>query len=156
MANHVSSKLDVEFNGMVIEELKNVDMDVVLTQAQQVKVEIPLMADNFKEKELRKPKIKQDWEKQEAIYNSMLEAIENINQQEVVARVQKQAQQRIATIVDEFGSSSGNPLEDDWVGFPEVDALESSNQRNVGQCTEGLHDVGQPNAGLHYTGQGNA
>jgi hypothetical protein len=47
------------------------------------------MADDFKEKEPRKPKTKQDWEKEEAIYNSMLEAIENINQQEALARTQE-------------------------------------------------------------------
>jgi hypothetical protein len=77
----------------------------------------------------------------------MLEAIENINQQEAVARAQEQAQQCTATTVDEFGLSSGNPLEDDWAGFPDVDALEAGNQRDAGQYTEGLHNAGHPNAG---------
>jgi hypothetical protein len=27
--------------------------------------------------------------------------------------------------VDEFSSSSGNPLEGDWAGFPDADALEA-------------------------------
>jgi hypothetical protein len=58
MTNHVLSKPDVEVNGVVIEELKDADVDVTLTQAQQAKAEIPLMADNFKEKEPRKPKTK--------------------------------------------------------------------------------------------------
>jgi hypothetical protein len=58
--------------------------------------------------------------------------------------------------VDEFGSSSGNPLEDDWAGFPDVAALEAGNQMDARQCTEGLHDVRQPNARLYYTGQGDA
>jgi hypothetical protein len=63
MENHVSNKPDVEVNGMVIEELKDADVDVALTQAQQAKAETPLMADDFKEKEPRKPKTKQYWEK---------------------------------------------------------------------------------------------
>jgi hypothetical protein len=58
MANHVLDKPDVEVNGVVIEELKGADVDVALTQAQQAKAEIPLMADDFKEKEPRKPKTK--------------------------------------------------------------------------------------------------
>jgi hypothetical protein len=83
----------------------------------------------------------------------MLEAIENINKQEVVTRTQEQAQQRTATTMDEFSSSSGNPLEGDWIGFRDADALEAGTQRDVGQRTIGLHKLGQPNAGLHYTGQ---
>jgi hypothetical protein len=57
------------------------------------------------------------------------------------------------TIVDEFSSSSGNPLEGDWVGFLDADALEAGTQRDAGQCTTGLHNVGQPNTGLYYTRQ---
>jgi hypothetical protein len=106
------------------------------------------MVDNFKEKEPRKPKTKQDWEKEEAICNSMLEAIENINQQEALARVQEQAEHRSATIVDEFASLSGNPLEGDWVGFLVADALEAGTQRNAGQRTTQLLNVG-----LYYAGQ---
>jgi hypothetical protein len=86
MANHMSGKPDVGVNGVEIEELKDANIDVALTQAQQAKADIPLMVDNFKGKEPRKPKTKQDWKKEEAICNSMLEAIENINQQEAMAR----------------------------------------------------------------------
>jgi hypothetical protein len=82
MANHMSGKPDVGVNGVVIEELKGADVDVALTRAQQAKTRIPLIADDFKEKEPRKPKTKQDWEKEEAIRK----AIENINQQEALAR----------------------------------------------------------------------
>jgi hypothetical protein len=42
------------------------------------------MVDNLKGKEPKKPKTKQDWEKEEAIQNSMLDAIENINKQEAL------------------------------------------------------------------------
>jgi hypothetical protein len=111
------------------------------------------MVDNFKEKEPRKPKTKQDWEKEEAICNSMLEAIENINQQEALARAHEQAKQRIAITVDEFDSSHGNPLESDWAGFPDANALEAGTQRDVGQSTVGLHNVRQPTTGLYYTRQ---
>jgi hypothetical protein len=114
------------------------------------------MADNFKEKEPRKPKTKQDWEKEEAICNSMLKAIENINQQEALARTQEQGEHHNATIMDEFASSSGNPLEGDWIGFPDADALEAGTQGNAGQRTAGLHNAGQHNAGLHYAGQSDA
>jgi hypothetical protein len=55
--------------------------------------------------------------------------------------------------MDEFGSSSGNPLEDDWAGFLDEDALEAGTQRDAGQCTIWLYNVGQPNAELHYVGQ---
>jgi hypothetical protein len=34
MVNHMSGKLDVEVNGMVIEELKDADVDVAPTWAQ--------------------------------------------------------------------------------------------------------------------------
>jgi hypothetical protein len=70
----MSGKPDVGVNGVVTEELKGA------TRAQQAKIGIPLIADDFKEKEPRKPKTKQDWEKEEAIHNSLLQAIENINQ----------------------------------------------------------------------------
>jgi hypothetical protein len=43
--------------------------------------------------------------------------------------------------VDEFASSSGNPLEGDWVGFPDADALEARIQRDAGQRTARLHNV---------------
>jgi hypothetical protein len=50
--------------------------------------------------------------------------------------------------VDEGASSSGHPLEGDWVGFPNADPLEAGAQRDVRQRTTGLH-----NARLHYTKQ---
>jgi hypothetical protein len=78
----------------------------------------------------------------------MLEAIININKQAVVARAQEQAQQRTATTMDEVGSSSNNPLENDCAGFPDTDALEAGIQRGVRQHTAGLHNVRQPNARL--------
>jgi hypothetical protein len=103
------------------------------------------MADDFKEKESKKPKTKQDWEKEEAIRNSILEAIEKINQQEARARTQEQVEHLSAIIVDEFASSSGNPLEGDWVGFPVADALEAGTQRDARQRTPGLHNTGHHN-----------
>jgi hypothetical protein len=60
VANHISDKPDVGINGTVNKELKDADVDVALTQAQQAKAGIPFIADNFKEKEPRKPKTKQD------------------------------------------------------------------------------------------------
>jgi hypothetical protein len=53
-------KFDVGVNGVEIEELKAIDVDVARTRAQQAKAEIPLMADAFKDKEPKKPKTKQD------------------------------------------------------------------------------------------------
>jgi hypothetical protein len=47
--------------------------------------------------------------------------------------------------VNEFGSSSSNPLQGDWVGFPDVDALEAGIQKDAGQCNEVLHNVGHHN-----------
>ena len=140
-------------NGVLIEELKVADVNIALTRAQQAKTGIPLMADDFKEKEPRKPKTKQDWEKEEAIYNSMLEALQNINQQEALARAQEQAKHRSDTIVDEFASLSGNPLEGDWIGFSNTDAMEGCTQRDAGQHIARLHNIGQYNVGLHYAGQ---
>jgi hypothetical protein len=61
-------------------------MDVALTRAQRAKARVPLMVDDLKDKEPRKPKTKQDWMKEEAIQNSMLDAIQNINKQEVLAK----------------------------------------------------------------------
>jgi hypothetical protein len=55
--------------------------------------------------------------------------------------------------VDEFGSLGGNPLEGDWIGFLDANALEAGIQRDAGQRTTGLHNIGQPNAGLHYARQ---
>jgi hypothetical protein len=156
MANHMSSKPDVGINGVVIEELKGANVDVALTRAQQAKTRIPLMADDFKEKEPRKPKTKQDWEKEEAIRNSMLEAIENINQQGALARAQEKAEHRSATIMDGFDSSSGIPLEGDWVGFPDADALEAGTQKDARQRTTGLYNVGQHNTRLYYAEQSDA
>lgn len=54
----MSGKPDVGVNGVEIEELKDADIDVALTQVQQAKAGIPLMVDNFKGKESRKPKTK--------------------------------------------------------------------------------------------------
>ena len=145
MANLMSDKPNVGVNGVVIEELKGADVDVAFTRVQQAKARIPFMADNFKEKESKKPKTKQDWKKEEAICNSILEAIENINKQEAQARMQEQAEHLSAIIVDELASLSGNPLEGDWVGFPDVDALEAGTQRDARQHTPGLHNIGQHN-----------
>jgi hypothetical protein len=60
MANYMLGKFDVGVNGVEIEELKAIDVDVARTRAQQAKAEIPLMADAFKDKEPKKPKTKQD------------------------------------------------------------------------------------------------
>lgn len=73
----------------------------------------------------------------------MLFAIEKINQQETLAKVQEQVEQHNATIIDDFALSNGNPLDGDWTGFPDVDALEASTQKDRRQ-----HTIGQPNASL--------
>jgi hypothetical protein len=55
MANHMSGKPNVGVNGVEIEELNGADVDVALIRAQQAKARIPLKANDFKEKEPRKP-----------------------------------------------------------------------------------------------------
>jgi hypothetical protein len=82
----MSGKPNVGIN-VVIKELKGVGVDVALTWAQQAKVGIPLMVDDIKETEPIKPHTKKDWENEEAIQNSMLDAIQNIYINEILARL---------------------------------------------------------------------
>jgi hypothetical protein len=79
MANYLSVKSNVGINGVVIEELKGANVNVALIQVQRAKSKILVIIDDLLEKELRKLNTKKDWENEEAIQNSILDAIQNIN-----------------------------------------------------------------------------